>query len=347
MKIKNLFFASLAALTFAACSNDDAPVPEAGVTFKLTSTSSLTKAVNTTSVGAEATIKDATVYLHSTTTDKSYSSNIKPNAATGDVTINVPAGKYTVAAVANFVPTNKATLDDLKNNSVALKSNTKDNFVMFGTAGTIEVEAGQKLTVEKPIEVFRLVSAIQLGTFTFDIPASADQFYVKAQKDGKIKIASVMLEKSIASIKLDGSADGDGTVLGIDNDVKNLFLNATIDKHDVTTVGDKKAIVVTADEAQGVISERVYGYPGTAAILSLEVVYGEGENVRSRYYSIDLTSKIVDGLDANVLYTVNATINGIGSGEGGSDNKEAITNLTVASQNWTSGLVINGGEVGN
>lgn len=351
MKIKNLFYVSLAALSLAACSKDEAPVPEAGITFNLTSTGSMTKAVNTASVGAEATIQNATVYLYETTTGKAYSSTINPNAATGNVTVAVPAGTYSVAAVANFdlESTSTTSLDALKGNSVALSANSKDKFVMYGNGTNVTVTAGQIITDAQEITVSRLASAIQLGTFTFDIPAEADAFYVNAQKNGQIAIKSVMLEKSIASIKLGGGADGTATVPGVVDKTLNPFMNAQIGSHAVTAVKEKQTIVVTEEGEPGVIKERVYGYPATFPILSIMVAYGTGSDVRERYYSIDLsgTKEMEKGLVANYLYTINATITGIGSGDGGSDKKDAITKFSVKTQSWLNGNVINGGSVAN
>lgn len=347
MKIKNLFYVSLAALSLAACSKDDAPVPEAGITFKLTSTGSMTKAVNAASVAEEAIIQNATVYLYETTSGKLVKTTAPVNSESGTVNVSAPAGKYSVAAVANYAPSLEASLNDLNADPVALSANTKSKFVMFGEAKEISVTAGESLTVAEPIAVYRLVSAIQLGTITFDIPSSADEFYVTAQKNGKIKIKSMMLESSVGSVQLGGgSVNGASDVAG----KANAFLNATMEDHPViTTSNEKKAIVVTADNAEGVIAERVYGYPGTKPKLSLVVAYGEGNNAKDRYYTIDLSNHegLSNGLGANVLYSINATINATGSDEGGSDKKNAIVNLSVASQDWTTGQVINGGSVGN
>lgn len=342
MKIKNLFYVSLAALSLAACSKDDAPVPDGGVTFKLTSTPSATKAV-TASVGAEGIIKSATVYLfHKSDNAKSRSTVVTPDDETGNVIVNVPAGDYTVAAVANYTPAAAGTMVGLKEGSVALTATTKNNFVMFGTGSDVSVAAGES-KVGGDIMVYRLVAALQLGTITFEIPETADKFYVDAQAAGNIVIKSIGLEKSISSIKLGGDADGTTTV------TENPLLSGTIGTKPVTTVSGKKTIVVTSEDVAGSIGERVYGYPGTKAILDVTVTYGTGDSARDRHYSIDLSNndKLKDGFVANYLYTISATINGIGSGEGGSDNKDAITTWTVKSQDWATGVDISGGSVGN
>lgn len=325
MKIKNLFFASLAALTFAACSNDDAPVPEGKVNFSLASVATMTKATSP-SVGAEGTLSNVKIYVYNqagTELVRTINDSFNDDEATLEAIL--PVGTYTVAAVANVNPVKISTLSDLKGNVIELSS-TKKSFALFGEAATTLSVTENGGTCN--IELKRLVAGIQMGDITFNLATSVESKYHWAVDNNKVKLVSLTLAKSFKEAFL-GNSEHSGPDEVHTGELLSAEYGTNISNKTITAPG------YTTDN-------RVYGYKGSALNIQLAVEYTfENGSSEVRYYNISSNTT----LEANSLYTVVATITREGSSTTEEKDYSAIFNLTVAQ--WNTGENINGGEVGN
>lgn len=327
MKIKNLFYVSLAALSLAACSKDDAPAPQGGVTFKLSSLPSATKAYSTSSVGDEAKISNAKIFIYNSEGAKiEVTPTIATDGKSASYVQNLAPGKYSVAAVANYEPDGILDVDALKDNNVDLTDNSKTNFVMFQDGGTIDIEADTQTPVN--FEVKRVLSAIQLGTIGIALPPNVDPFYSNAVTKGLVSVESFQVKESHPQVKLDGTVIATGDMVSDNDLLKASFSGKT----------GGSSIVVTADEGSSSVTERAYVVPGSSLTIYLVLSF----NGQKRNYMIELSKQ---QMAANVLYTLNATITGTGSTTPGVRDGSATGTVTAA--DWTTGVTISGGEVGN
>lgn len=326
MKIKNLFFVSLAALNFAACSNDDAPVPEGAVNFSVASVATITKA-QSPSIGAEGTLTNVNIYVYNENgTELVRTVNASSNNDEATVLANLPVAKYTVAAVANVVPAKVNTLADLKANIIAL-SDSKGSFALFG-------EADELLEVTTnggncAIQLERLVAGIQMGDITFNFAADVENKYHWAVENKKVELVGFKLVESYKEAVL-------GTSLHSGTDEVNS--GALLSAKYGTTISNN--IIAAPDYTT---DNRVYGYEGSALNIQLEVKYTfEDNSQETRYYNI---SPIATTLSANYLYTVIAEITREGSSTG--NDKDYGVTFKLSAAQWNTGAIIDGGEVGN
>ncbi len=326
MKIKNLFFMSLAALTFAACSNEDAPVPEGTVNFSLASVATVTKATSSPSIGAEGTLTSVNIYIYDqagTTLVKTVP--VSSTTTSAEVSSNLPAATYKVAAVANVTPEKTGSLIDLKTNVIEL-SGSKESFALFG-------EASDDLVVTTnggscPIALTRLVAGVQMGDVTFNLEKNVEAKYHWAVENGKVELVGMNLKKSYKEAFLGTSLHSGTTDISTGS-----LLSATYG----TTISEN---VITAPEYS--TANRVYGYEATKLDIQLAVKYTfEDGNAETRFYNIENATTFT----ANNLYTVIATITREGSSTEG--DKDYGVKFTLSVTDWNTGEAIDGGNIGN
>lgn len=318
MKIKNLFFVSLAALSLAACSNDEeVNVPQEGsVVINLTSADQKTKTV----VGYDeenAMAGNVYAYLGNTLVEtKAFStedSAIKFEKLTEGQT-------YQFVAVANSDKT-ATTVDGFK--TIEIEAPTaKENFVMYEvTSATIAAAQEQDITMT----VKRVLSAVQLGTVTRaqtgKIPSSLS--------NATMQIESLTLYNVNPSVQLNGVK------------INGTKENAT---ELAATFADKTVVNNSSVSINGTtVTERAYACPTEGAenlYAVLTVKYkGAGENGAdvTKHFNIVLS----DGLEANTLYALNVTITGVGSDGGGIPDEFGDAAGALTPQPWSEGSVIN------
>lgn len=331
MKIRNLFFASLAALTFAACSNDDAPAPEAGVTFKLATSSAVVKAdPESPTVTGEAAINSAFIYIYEkgAGTEYTYRNALPLNIAAGSASLTtvLPEGQYQVFATVN-APGGLETAD-LGSNLIALSDNNKNGFVMFGEGEPITVNNnGTGTNLDQTITVTRIVAGIQIGELKFDLPDNVLPAYKKAVDENKVRIVSFKIKNSPSEAELStGVSSGD----------LSYFKDLMFAEYEGSTMEEG---VLT--KLSGSSADRIYSYAQGASTTELQLcLQFEGVETPS-YYNIALGTE----LKSNYMYTLNATITGTGSST--DQGRDGITKFSLLVQNWQNGGVIEGGSVGN
>lgn len=334
MKIRNLFFASLAALTFAACSNDDAPTPEAGVTFKLATSSAVVKAdPESPTVTGEAAINSAFIYIYEkgAGAEYTYRDALPLNIVAGSASLTtlLPEGQYQVFAAVNAPDGLTATtLEELKDNVITLSANKKDGFVMFGEGQPITVDKdGSGTNLDQTITVTRIVAGIQIGVLTFNLPGDVFPVYKEAVDANKVKIVSFKIKNSPTNAVLStGASSGDPSY------IKDLmfaeYKGSTMENKVLTNLSKSSA-------------DRIYSYAQGSSTTELQLcLQFEGADTPS-YYNIALGTE----LKSNYMYTLNAQITGTGSST--DQGKDGITKFSLLVQNWRDGGVIEGGPVGN
>lgn len=315
MKIKNLFFASLAALTFAACSNDDAPAPQAGnVVINFSTVSATTKAegnLDLTSLLEESTISSGEVVVF----DDKGQIVTRRTLSNGSVTIEGSAlavnTTYTFAGVANHTTT-ATTLEDLGKEIVTLGSK-EDDFVMYGTVSKKIGEA----TEEIEIEVKRVLSGVQLLSIKSAFKAGTPDYAVK----GEAKVKGLYLSETNPTAQLNGTpiAATEGLISGLAAEFNTKFTK------DVTYIDPS-------------IGTRAYACPGKAKYAVLTVEYSYGPSTYTRYYNI---ADKITAPAANILYGLNVTLTGPGSGDKEQPDEFGSAIVTMKAIDWYKGTVIN------
>lgn len=330
MKIKNLFFASLAALTFAACSNDDAPVPEGTVNFSLASVGSITKATTSPSVGAEGALNKVIIYVYDAgglnlVKDIPVPSTEEPSTT---LSYNLPIGTYKVAVVANAGQVDATSLSTLESSVIDL-STTKSTFVLFGrpTDDLAVTENGGECAVS----LKRLVAGVQMGAITFELADNLEAKYLDAVNNNRVELVGITLKKSFGKAVL-----GTSGVSGDTEVTTGALLSATYG----TQINNK----IIAAPAEYSTAHRVYGYAGTALNVQLTVKYtfGDGTDALSelRYYNIENATTFA----ANTLYTINAKLTREGSST--PTGKDYGVSFSLSAAAWNTGEAIEA-EVGN
>lgn len=317
MRIKNLFFASLAALTFAACSNDDAPVPQAGnVVINFSTVSATTKAdpetLDLTSLSEESTISSGEVVVF----DANGQIVTRRTLSNGSVTIEGSAlavnTTYTFAGVANHTTT-ATTLEDLGKEIVTLGSK-KANFVMYGT---VIKEIGET-TEDIEIEVKRVLSGVQLLSIKSAFKDGTPDYAL----NGKATVKGLYLSQTNPTAQLNGTpiaADDEGLTSGLAAEFSTVFTK------EVTYIDPS-------------VGTRAYACPGTAEYAVLTVEYSYGSSTYTRYYNI--ANKITAPV-ANTLYGLNVTLTGPGSGDKEQPDEFGSAIVTMKAIDWYNGSVIN------
>lgn len=324
MKIKNLFFMSLAALTFAACSNDDAPVPEGTVNFSLASVATVTKA-SSPSIGAEGTLSSVSIYIYDeagTTLVKTVP--VTSTTTSASVSSNLPIATYKVAAVANVTPSVTSTLDALKGNVIKL-SGSKTSFALFGEVDNLVVtENGGSCS----IALTRLVAGVQMGDVTFDLDANVEAKYHWAVDNNNVELVGMSLKKSFENAVL-GTSVHSGEAVTSEGELLSAEYGTVISENIISAPNYSTA-------------NRVYGYEATKLDIQLAVKYTfEDQTSETRYYNIENETQFT----ANTLYTLIAKITREGSSTGG--DKDYGVTFSLRAIDWSTGAVIDGGSIGN
>lgn len=324
MKIKNLFVLSLAALSFAACSNEDEPIApqEGSLVVDLSSVAAVSKAAETeTGIGAESHLNTVIVYAF----DKDDALYGEPrtinagDAAQANLTWQLPVGTYTIAAVSGLSQLTGVTASTLPNQVVALTSNTRDKFVMYG-AKSVNITAGG--TTSETIDVARVLAGVKLVDIKTQFAESVPEIYKNATKT----LASIKIVGSKANALLSGSANTGSATTDDDNMTKAVF-------------ADGNAITITNDGNVDVsnltTAARAYACPGEITRITIGVNYSGGVGIR--YYSVGSQT-----LQFNTMYGLNITITGIGSEDPDTPTPVGNGNYTIKAQDWSSGTVISG-----
>lgn len=310
MKIRNLFFASLAALTFAACSNDDAPAPKAGsIVVNLSSVSAETKAdQDLASLEAERTISTGEVYVFDAAGQIVTKQSLSNGSATIAGTYLAVGTTYTFAGVANHT-TDATSLEALKQEVVQL-GEAKSNFVMLGT---ISKEIGE--TVESiEIPVSRVLSAVQLLSIKSAFKEGTPDYAMF----GTATVKGLYLSTTNPTAQLDGTPISGAGIESI--------------KADLNTVFDKNLVNIEPS-----VEARAYACPGKAKYAVLTVEYSYRGATQIRYYNI--ANKITEPA-ANTLYGLNVTLTGPGSGDKENPDEFGSAVVTMRVVNWKDGSVI-------
>ena len=325
MKVKNLFYVSLAALSLAACSNDEeANIPQEGsVVINLTTSEPKTKAdpdPNTSEgYAAENAMTTGKVYafLDGTTLVETKDFSSKSNSV--EFTKLTQGSNYQFVAVANSDEA-AATADGFKTIEIEAPT-TKENFVMYEAALVTSLGATNNINMT----VKRVLSAVQLASVTRAQTGAVPSLYSNAN----MKIESLTLYNVNPSVYLNGDKK-DGTK------VKATDLAATFtDK----VVKNSEAINI----AGTTVTERAYACPTEGAddlyaVLAVKYlgIGDKGADV-TKYFNIVLKG----GLDANTLYALNVTITGVGSDAGGDPDEFGNATVTITPAPWSKGSVIN------
>lgn len=291
MKLRNLLFASLAMVTFAACSNDDEPglpteaeLPDAApVSLTITTKAEPTKAVTKAEeqgTGNESTVTSMVIYVFNSN-DGSYFAEkavdlttAKPNAnnknenAYSAVISDLKQTTYTFVAIASphyqTTPAAKSDYATLMNAIQTYESQFAGNagFVMSGQVGATLTAESKDIS----IELKRCLAAIELKNvkinFTADVP------------DNFKKATATLLSTYLINVKKESYTDNNGStrdnieIVGgtlyhgssasdaygkANNETYNAYLNQTWANNNIPTLGKDDIDVTT----------RFYAFPTT------------------------------------------------------------------------------------
>lgn len=219
MKLRNLFFASLAMVTFAACSNDNDPLPdpEAQVVDAgdvniniVTKSSSTTKAEGDTQKGesVESTVNSLKIYVFENEkyfTEEAVTSAGTENNGYKDEKLysNIKISglktntKYDFVAVANFNETGQTltgkTLEQLQ--KMVLTYAPINPFVMSGSYSTSTLNTGANTFT---INISRRLAAVQLEGVKLQLPEDAPENF----KAAKAYLTEIYLVNAKATAQL-------------------------------------------------------------------------------------------------------------------------------------------------
>lgn len=376
MKLRNLFFASLAMVTFAACSNDDEPgiennEPQDASLFVnvTTSTGPISKAgTETGSVTNvnESKINDLKLYVYSGQdyfTEFTIISNGKAGegvaSATNEYDTKEPAYSfklaglktatpYTLVAIANphFNADENINLRTSKLNAVLAAAQTYDaqfagnsetasdngSFTMVGITSIAddELAADPATTNTAKINISRRLAAVQISEITMNLSDDAGENFKNATvKLNGIALINVRSTTKTGTMAQAGTKDTPHTT-GVDATLENasaLIHGNVWDKtatpntnlkqeytgNNFALGGAKANKAITIDETSGIYN-RLYAFPTTDnnLIFKLKLTYKNTtlDTEEIRYYNIHLANNKIQN---NTLYTLKATITGVGS----------------------------------
>lgn len=323
MKIKNLFFVSLAALSLAACSNDEeANIPQEGsVVINLTTSEPKTKADDpgtTEGYAAENAMASGKVYafLNGTTLVETKDFSSESNSV--EFTKLTQGSNYQFVAVANSDKA-VATADGFKTIEIEAPT-SKTNFVMYEAASVASLGATNNINMT----VKRVLSAVQLASVTRAQTGDIPSTFANAE----MQIESLTLYNVNPSVYLNGDKK-DGTKENA-TDLAATFSNKVVKNEATLNIGGTT------------VTERAYACPtaGTDKLYAvLAVKYLKADNGKdvTKYFNIVLNG----GLDANTLYALNVTIIGVGSDAGGDPDEFGNATVTITPAPWSNGSVIN------
>lgn len=326
MKVKNLFYVSLAALSLAACSNDEeANIPQEGsVVINLTTSEPKTKADpdpdTTEGYADENAMNTGKVYafLDGTTLVETKAFSTGSNSV--EFTKLTQGRNYQFVAVANSEEA-AATADGFK--TIEIEAPTKkENFVMYEVASVASLGATNNIDMT----VKRVLSAVQLATVVrTQTEGVVPSLYTKAD----MQIESLTLYNVNPSVQLDG--DKKDGVKEKATDLAAEFTGKVVKNTETLNIGGTT------------VKERAYACPTAGAddlyaVLAVKYlgIGDKGADV-TKYFNIVLNK----GLDANTLYALNVTITGVGSDAGGDPDEFGTATGTITPAPWSNGSVIN------
>ena len=324
MKIKNLFVLSLAALSFAACSNEDEPIApqEGSLVVDLSSVAAVSKAAvgKEDAIGSESHLNTVIVYAFDKDGDV-YSEPRTINAGNkseATLTWQLPVGSYTIAAVSGLEQLTGVTASSLPKEVVELTSNTREKFVMYG-AVEVTIKAGDNEQVS--IDVARVLAGVKLVNIKTKFAESVPEIYKNATKT----LESIKIVESKESALLSGAVKSDASTTEEDDMTRAKF-------------EDGNAITITAndiaDASNLTTAARAYACPGNITRITIGVSYA---GIGTRYYSVAVST-----LQSNTMYGLNITITGIGSGDEDKPTPVGNGDYTIKAQDWSTGTVIEG-----
>lgn len=324
MKVKNLFYVSLAALSLAACSNDEeANIPQEGsVVINLTTSEPKTKAdpdPNTTEgYAAENAMTTGKVYAFLNGTTLVETKDFSSNSNSVEFTKLTQGSNYQFVAVANSDEA-AATADGFK--TIEIEAPTKkENFVMYEAASVTSL--GATNTIDMTVK--RVLSAVQLASVTRaqigEIPSSF--------ANADMQIESLTLYNVNPSVLLNGEKK-DGTKVNA-TDLAATFTDKVVKNSKTINIDGKT------------VTERAYACPTAGAddlyaVLAVKYLKADNGKDVTKYFNIVLNK----GLDANTLYALNVTITGVGSDAGGDPDEFGTATGTITPAPWSNGSVIN------
>lgn len=324
MKIKNLFFVSLAALSLAACSNDEeANIPQEGsVVINLTTSEPKTKADTdpgtTEGYAAENAMTSGKVYafLNGTTLVETKDFSSESNSV--EFTKLTQGSNYQFVAVANSDKA-VATADGFKTIEIEAPT-SKANFVMYEAASVASLGATNNINMT----VKRVLSAVQLASVTRAQTGDIPSTFANAE----MQIESLTLYNVNPSVYLNGDKK-DGTKENA-TDLAATFSNKVVKNNATLNIGGTT------------VTERAYACPTAGAkdlyaVLAVKYLKADNGKDVKRYFNIVLNG----GLDANTLYALNVTIIGVGSDAGGDPDEFGTATGTITPAPWSNGSVIN------
>lgn len=322
MKIKSLFVLSLAALSFAACSNDEeVVVPQEGsLVIDLSSVAAVSKATTEEGIGAESYLNTVIVYAFDSDGVLYSQPRTIDAGKVSSTTLSwqLPTGNYTIAAVAGLDQLSNVTAESLPTQVVALTSNSRSNFVMYGST---DVTITTETNAQKSIEVARVLAGVKLVDIKTQFSESIPEIY----RNSVATLESIKIVGSKESALLSGSVNSTAAI--------------TKDK-DMTmaTFEEGNAITITGDGGVKVsdltVDARAYACPGIITRITIGVNY---DKVGTVYYSLPEQT-----FNSNTMYGLNITITGIGSTDPDNPTPVGNGNYLIKAKDWTTGTVIDG-----
>lgn len=330
---------SLAALSLAACSNDEDAVPQtSSVVVNLSSTAPKTKATTSNmalaSLDAEKNIATGTLYVFEN--DVFFTSVTITSANTddkGNTSVTIPgltvAHTYSFAAVVNPGENNitATTKAGLRAEVIALSGKGSGDFVMYGeSADNLTVAESGSSTLS--VEVKRVLSGVQLVSVETDFAVGTPVFAT----EGTAVVKSLQLLQTNPSSALNGAVKAAATDAEKINGVDATFGDAGI------SIDYEKGTNINVTDN----SVRAYCCPGKVGYVVLNVTYTYQGKTYDRTYNIPTLSNINggDGVVANYLYGLKVTLTGAGSEEGGNPEESANATATLTVADWYDGTVI-------
>lgn len=298
MKLRNLFFASLAMVTFAACSNDDEPAmpdnntPVDAKALDLTlTTKNLTKADpnadENAKEGNEIKIKSLKVYIFEGV-DNTYFAEKEVTLAEGgsvadayEVTIDrlKTTTPYTLVAIANPHGTlNTTNLAALESSVVEYDAQfvANEGFTMSGsttiTATELVATDATEVNADKTINISRRLAAIELANVKIKLPANTPENFKLAT--ATLQSAYMVNVREAAYMGSDAASDVeieklDAKVLyGAEGAFGDAHTSAILNTKLAMTIADNTTIAATNEGTNFTNTTRIYAFPtdGTRTI---------------------------------------------------------------------------------
>lgn len=328
MKLRNLFFVSLAVCTFAACSNDDEPqTPEAKGTPAALSVkvgSLVTKAYSDTQTDAEKTMKNIEVTVKGSGVE--LVGKIEDGERVGEATVNFAKGEgLVVNGQYNVIVRVKGTGKATSYPSVNLQEESAGNFAMYGASSTTLAQAdGNEITVG----VNRTVARVDFETLTV------------ACKDATTGLIDTKIESfTVSDVYLENVAET-ADAQTINANTPSSFLSGDGN----AAYAPLRSTSIPADEIMQESSATDLGMfyilPNTSDTKTYLVIkgtlnYADGTALGNRVYRVAIDGALAQtpgtsGVVGNTIYNISATI--VGRGEA----IPADLSVTITCNNWNS-----------